>query len=200
MRLLNVGCGGQRDQAEHWYNLDTLYGQLKEGTPERNNLNAEPRYFDIDILTQHLPFADEAFDGILLQHVLEHMTCHEAVYALKQCRRVLARGGAVLVSVPDAEYFYNVYPSDTKSEAVNLFGEPIHDEGFEKFFDYALLRFDHKQLLTRESTACLLLSAGFDYVQMRALPSSLSHTHMAVKEMESKLSRRKFSVELVAIK
>src|SRR4030095_7596872 len=147
MKLLNVGCGGQRPQDEHWTNLDTLRTQLKEGTPERTNLDRESNYVECDLLTQSIPFPDESFDGICLVHVIEHFTCHEAVEVLVKCRRVLKPEGFILVSVPDADYFLSVYDRDTKDRAVELFGEPIHDAGFEKFFDYGLFRFDHKQVL-----------------------------------------------------
>lgn len=199
MKLLNVGCGGQRPQDPHWYNLDNLRTQLKVGTPERTNLDAEPRYYECDILNDPLPFEDECFDGVLLQHVLEHFTCHEAVECLKKCRRVLKRGGIVLASVPNSAYFRDNYSIDTKENAERVFGEPIHDAGFNKFFDYALFRFDHKQVLTYESLSCLFLAAGFNIYGLFNI-NSWSNNDRVVSAMKSQLSRRKFSVELIAIK
>lgn len=193
MRLLNVGCGGSRPQDEHWWNTDTLQAQLKPGTPERINLDREPRYVECNLLTQSLPFPDNHFDGVLLVHVLEHFTCHEAVSVLQQCKRVLREEGLLMVSVPDATYFLEVHDEDTKAKAVELFGEPIHDEGHETFFSYALFRHDHKQVLTQDSLLCLLIRAGFR-------TAWLQYSKAAHMEMERLLTRRKFSIELVVVK
>jgi predicted SAM-dependent methyltransferase len=194
MKLLNVGAGGNRPQGDHWWNTDTLRTQLAIGTPERANLDAEPRYVEWDLLNGPVPFEYESFDGILLQHVIEHFTCHEAVEVLKKCRALLKPGGVILVSVPDAEYFLQVHDQDTKERAVELFGEPIHDEGFERFFDYALFRYDHKQVLTDVSLMCLMIKAGFNF---NTYPDS---EPAPLTEMQKQLSRRMFSVELYAIK
>src|SRR5687767_9443839 len=136
MILVNLGCGGAR-YPEPWINVDTLRDQLKPGTPERTNLDAEPNYIEAD-LRNPLPFADNSVDGILLQHVIEHFACHDAVKLLAECRRVLVVGGIVVVSVPDAEYFLRVLGDDTRENAVELFGEPISEPQYERFFDYAL--------------------------------------------------------------
>lgn len=193
MRLLNVGAGGSRPQDEHWWNLDNLREQLKEGTPERINLDREPRYAECNLLSQPLPFPDDHFDGVLLVHVLEHFTCHEAVDVLLQCKRVLKEEGLLMVSVPDAAYFLEVHDEDTKEKAVELFGEPIHDDGHETFFSYALFRHDHKQVLTQDSLLCLLIRAGFQ-------TAWLQYSMEAHNEMERLLTRRRFSIELKAVK
>jgi len=205
MKLLNVGCGGQRPQDKQWWNLDNLRTQLKEGTQERINLDKEPRCVECDLAVQSIPFPDEIFDGIALIHVLEHFTCHEAVDVLIKCRRVLKPGGLLLASVPDAEYFVRTYASDTRERAVELFGEPIHDAGFDKFFDYALFRFDHKQILTVDALVCLFWRAGFntrpiDQIRSDIIRGGDLSRNAVYREMEKQLTRRRFSLEMCAIK
>lgn len=201
MKLLNVGCGGQRPQDEHWWNTDNLREQLAVGTPERTNLDAEPRYAECNLAVHALPFEDEFFDGILLQHVLEHFDCHGAVDVLMKCRRVLKIGGVIVVSVPDADYFLSVYDRDTKARAIELFGEPIHDVGYEKFFDYALWRYDHKQIFNAVSMVATLMRAGFDRKYIRSgLGKHGEIIPEVIREMEKQLSRRKFSLEMRAVK
>lgn len=197
MRLLNVGAGGQRPQDEHWWNLDTLRTQLKEGTPERTNLDREPRYVECDLLVQSIPFPDEHFDGILLQHVLEHFTCHDSVDVLLKCKAVLKPGGMLIASVPNAEYFLEWYDEDTRERAVELFGEPIHDADHEKFFSYALFRHDHKQVLNDSTLYCLLLRAGFMRKNIWEFSRRGAFIYPAIIEQ---LSRLKFSSILYAYK
>lgn len=197
MRLLNLACGGQR-WGPPWINTDQLLSSvLKEGTPEFTNLIKEPNYIDMDVL-KGIRFPDDSFDGIAAIHCVEHWTCHEAAYVLSECKRVLSPGGILVVSVPDTQYFLDVYFQDTKERAVELFGEPIHDEGHEKFFTYALWRHDHKQILTYESVECLLLKAGFtessDWKQM-----AIGASAVAV-EIDKIMNRRKFSLEMCAVK
>ena len=200
MKLLNVGCGGQRPGAP-WINLDTLRTQLAPGTPERANLDKEENYVECDLLVQSIPFHDEYFDGILLQHVLEHFTCHEAVDVLLRCRAVLKSGGVLVASVPDADYFLNVYDQDTKQRAIELFGEPIHDAGHDKFFSYALFRYDHKQVLNIGTLDCLLRRSGFKGGTSKNDPMWWVTEGLAEwREINKQLTRRKFSVILCAYK
>ncbi len=48
-----------------------------------------------------LPFADSAFDGLMCNHVLEHVPDDRA--AMRELRRVLAPGGWAVLLVPDVE-------------------------------------------------------------------------------------------------
>lgn len=187
MTLLNLGAGGQRYPAP-WINVDTLREQLVIGTPERDNLDAEPNYVEHD-LRETLPWHDDSVDGILAQHLLEHLPCHDAVRLLAECRRVLVPGGVVVVSVPDAEYFLRVLDQDTKENAVKLFGEPITDPKYGRFFEYALFHREHVQVLTHTSLKCLFIAAGLEFK-----PSIIPG------EIYARLNRLAFSTVLMGTK
>lgn len=194
MKLLNVGCGGQRP-GEPWTNLDTLRTQLMPGSPERINLDKEPNYVECDLLVQSIPFPVGHFDGILLQHVLEHFTCHEAVDVLLRCRAVLKPGGLLCASVPDADYFMAHHHSDTRENAVELFGEPISEPQHGTFFSYALFHKEHQQILSTTGLVALLARSGFKHVH-RGL--SGEYHGPICDEIEKQLTRRKFSAILYA--
>ena len=199
MRLLNVGCGNCRP-GPPWINLDNLHDQLKPGTPERINLDKEMNYVDHNIATGSvLPFDEESFDGVLCSHVVEHFDCIEAALLLSRCRTVLKHGGLLVVSVPDADHFLDVYHQDTPENAVRLFGEPIcPDEPWHKsFFDYALFYHQHKQVLTHGSVSCLLVKAGFSLNKI--FHDTLSEYEVGA-EIEKIMNRRRFSLELCALK
>lgn len=198
MKLLNVGCGGNRPQDPHWWNIDCLRNILALGTPERMHLDAEPRYIDHD-LREGLPFGNDLFDALLISHVVEHFSAHGAAALLGDCRRILKPGGLLVVSVPDAEYFLKVYDRDTPENAVELFGEPISESWQKSFFDYALFKNDHMQVLTLGSLQCLLIKAGFRTEDIRHYSSALSNSDVE-SEIGKIMNRRKFSVELAAIK
>jgi SAM-dependent methyltransferase len=51
--------------------------------------------------TRRFPFADETFDYVVAEHMIEHVSYKEALAMLQECRRVLKKGGAVRISTPD---------------------------------------------------------------------------------------------------
>lgn len=195
MNLLNIGCGAVRP-GYPWVNLDNLHEQLKHGTPERENLDKETNYINWDLYSlNHIPSEDDYYDGILLSHVIEHFDCQASVSILKDCKRSLKPGGMIVVSVPDAEYFLKVHDQDKPENALELFGEPIcpAEPWHESFFNYALFYEQHKQVLTHASLECILIRAG---LKTRWLQYS-GETH---REIEKIMNRRKFSVEMIAMK
>lgn len=104
-RLLNIGCG--RDRRDKYVNLDIF------------------PLVEVDVVaslgTQSLPFADDTFGVVLCRDVLEHV---EIVPALREVHRVLAPGGAVVIS---AVHF----------TSRNLYVDPTHVRGFSvRTFDF----------------------------------------------------------------
>lgn len=197
MRLLNLCCGATRP-GEPWTNLDNLHAVLLPGTPERTNLDAEPNYVNHDVLSGPLPFDDNIFDGILASHCVEHWDCQESVRVLKECRRVLGREGMLIVSVPNASYFREVYRIDTPDNSEYLFGEKIYEpDGERTFFGYGLFNRFHKQVLTEDSLWCILVRAGFHIPKTFGVSTiNTSPLHSALVEQ---LNRRKFSLEMIGI-
>lgn len=208
MKLLNLGCGGHRPQGDEWWNLDTLREFLKEGTPERSNLDKEPRYIEHRLGVTELPFPEGTFDGILCQHVLEHMDCHSAADAIKDCKARLAPGGVFVASVPDVDYFMKVHPEDNRENADALFGEPISEPWHQSFFSYALFHNEHIQLLNWNGLRALLIAGGFRNVDIVGCSmgfdvitfQTLSEMCPAVKLIYPELNRRKFSAIAFAFK
>jgi predicted SAM-dependent methyltransferase len=198
MKLLNIGCGSVRP-GDPWINLDNLHTQLAHGTPERANLDKETNYVEHELCTTMMPFANETFNGILCSHVIEHFDAQDSVKILQDCHRLLKLNGVLIVSVPDAEYFWSVRNKDTPDNAVKLFGEPIcPDEPWHKsFFDYALFYHQHKQVLTETSVKCLLLKAGFSFFERASTAPFISDLMIS---MGAIMNRRRFSLEMVALK
>ena len=88
-RLLNLGCGS--DVREGWVNADFFRWQFWR----------VPRGYWMVDLRRPLPCADDFFDGVFCEHVLEHLAPAEARVLLGEIRRVLRPGALLRLSVPD---------------------------------------------------------------------------------------------------
>jgi len=83
-------------------------------------------------LRKGIPYKEELFNAVYHSHVLEHFPRNEGKRFLRECYRVLRRGGVVRVAVPDLEGIVRVYLE--KLEKVSH-GEP----GSADDYDWMLL-------------------------------------------------------------
>ena len=157
MKVLNLGCGGNRPTDERWVNIDNLHVIFAEHRPERINMDAEPNYLNAD-LRNGIPFGDNSIDGILASHFFEHLDAQEALVMVRECHRVLRPGGVLRISIPDVKKFHALSVADCQD-----WGEP-NGTPEKSFMEYALLFIEHKQLLGLDALYCLFWLAGFsDY-------------------------------------
>jgi predicted SAM-dependent methyltransferase len=85
---LNLGCGG--DVREGWLNIDVR--------------KTHPRVLVLDLEKELLrPFPDESVDEILAKDFIEHLSWRVVEAFLRDCYRVLRRGGRMYIQVPDLE-------------------------------------------------------------------------------------------------
>ncbi len=101
-RILEVGCGGGallelcEERGAEPVGLDTNQGALRL-VQKRRSLAAVIR---ADGLT--LPVEGNSFDGVVGQHVVEHLGDGDAL--LTEWHRVLRPGGRVVLATPNAKY------------------------------------------------------------------------------------------------
>ena len=86
LSYLNLGCGSRYD--DRWYNLDFV--------------GIEGHVIGYNLLTG-IPFPDESFDVVYHSHVLEHFSKKQGIELIKECYRVLKKGGVLRIAVPDIE-------------------------------------------------------------------------------------------------
>lgn len=104
-RVLDVGCGlgayvaNFRRFTDHAYGMDVDAPRVQEGH-RRGVANL------LVAAAEALPFADGAFDVVLLNEVIEHVTDDRAT--LREACRVLRPGGAVVIYAPN-----RLYPFET---------------------------------------------------------------------------------------
>jgi len=93
---LNVGCGGSG--REGWVNLDLF------PAPGVNCLWDARR---------SLPFQNESCEGIFTEHFLEHLEpTLEAPTFMRECHRILKKGGKIRILVPDGEAYLKAYATN----------------------------------------------------------------------------------------
>lgn len=151
--LLNVACSFRTHRA--WNNVDfSAYARLAHHKIFARFLNecgvlSNDRYArilatDSDIILHDLrrgiPFPEEEFDVIYHSHFLEHLEKQDAFEFLKECWRVLKKGGIIRVVVPDLEAKILNYVSETiklaKEEVKDL---TAHQNAVHKLFDQMLM-------------------------------------------------------------
>lgn len=92
MKCLNLGCGYR--YIESWDNVDFV----STGKSVRAHN-----------LLQGIPFPDNTYDVVYHSHVLEHFPKDRAANFIKECFRVLKKGGVLRVVVPDLEGIVREY-------------------------------------------------------------------------------------------
>jgi SAM-dependent methyltransferase len=94
--LLDVGCGTGwlADHFPDYAGMDNAKEAVEEGRSRGRNVS----WAD---LAEPLPFDDEAFDGVVVKDVIEHLA--DPVAIVREVHRVLRRGGRVFASSPDAQ-------------------------------------------------------------------------------------------------
>ncbi len=95
IRKLHLGCG---DHLLHgWLNTD-----LQPRVPGVQQLDA----------SKPLPFADNSFDYVFSEHVIEHMPYPQGCGLLVECCRILKPGGVMRITTPDLAFLIGLYQPD----------------------------------------------------------------------------------------
>lgn len=118
------------------------------------------RYPGVDVVLdvrRGLPFRDVRF--IFAEHFVEHLDLHEAMYLLRECRRVLRDDGVLRLSTPDLDW---VWASHYRLDVAG--GERVED-CFR--LNRAFRGWGHRFLYNFETLRAVLLDAGFAQVERR---------------------------------
>lgn len=98
LNRLNLGSGYVTP--ENWVNVDVI--------PNTNTIVADVRY--------GLPFGDNYFDFVLMNHTLQSFHYDELPTVLKEVRRVMKEGAALRILTPDVmDKMYDFFDPDSLS-------------------------------------------------------------------------------------
>lgn len=115
-RVLSAGCGNGADigvlrsLGYDAYGVD-LYDPIPEAMPWFHLAGADA-----------MPFESTAFDAVICLEVIEHIPHRLRQKAAKEMRRVLRRGGIIIVATPN-----RLFPADEHSDFLR-FHSPFHDD------------------------------------------------------------------------
>jgi predicted SAM-dependent methyltransferase len=142
--FLNLGSGPRGVADAHWVNVD--------GFTDRNV------HFLLDF-SRPLPFADESFDGVFCEHVLEHLSEDDGLAVAREMNRILRPGGSARIVVPDAEVVMLRY-FEQPAEMVARRGSGT-ETPMEIVNGYFRQRYEHQFLYDGPTLQALLSRAGF---------------------------------------
>jgi len=105
LKKLHIGCG--ENILKDWLNSD--YYPLHDSI------------FYLDA-THKFPFADNTFDYVFSEHMIEHVPFSQGNFMLSECYRVLKPNGVIRISTPDLQFLMKLY----QAEKTSLHHEYIH--------------------------------------------------------------------------
>jgi len=149
LKKLNIGAQG--DALKGWLNTDIWAG------------SANLAFLDA---TKTFPIADETFDYVLSEHMIEHITYEKADFMIKECRRILKKGGKIRIATPSLEKFTGFDPANKsvkeyfENHVKQLYGIPVPCEN-DYIVNYIFYNFYHKFIYGKASITHLLQSNGF---------------------------------------
>ena len=122
MLKINLGCGAVQPQG--WVNVDYSLGARLSDIPLYRFINKRMKLFDIGPdgqvrvwddkifvhnLNNRFPWENESVDSIYCSHTLEHFSKQEGLTFLRECHRVMKKGGILRIVVPDLKNFVEEY-------------------------------------------------------------------------------------------
>lgn len=99
--LLKLNLGAGNNPIEGWINADIM--------PKDWNV----LYIDI---RKKMPFKNNTLDYIVSEHLIEHLLREDGKKMLKECFRILKKGGKIRISTPDIIFIASLYNKNNDNE------------------------------------------------------------------------------------
>jgi len=109
---LHIGSGPM--VLEGWLNTDLRPRQ------EKNIIHLD--------ITEKMPFEDNSCQYIYSEHLIEHIKLDDAVEHLKDCYRILKKGGVIRISTPDLSFLLRYFSQDAMSDIQYNYLKKIIDQ------------------------------------------------------------------------
>ena len=100
-KKLQIGC--QIHNMKQWLNVDIL--------PKNDDIV----YMDA---TKKFPLPDNTFSHVFSEHMIEHIGFEDGIFMVKECYRVMKKGGRIRLVTPNLKFLINLY-TEPKSDLQN---------------------------------------------------------------------------------
>lgn len=148
-----------------WLNVDKI--NLSEFA-QKNHY----RFVQSDLEMGFVGAPSNSVELICASHLIEHFDIAAGLRLLKECHRVLAPGGLIRISCPDAKLIMRLYEEGRLGDLEEAVDWGMAATNLEKM--NVLLYGSHKMIYDEELLARVLKEAGFVRIQRRAFRESAS--------------------------
>ena len=175
---INVGCG--QAPINGWRNFDNSLSVRLSKIPFIPDLLftlkilREPQYRFIQIaqsneieygdITRGLPISDGVVEVLYSSHMLEHLNIKNALFFLKEAKRIIRPGGILRIAVPDLKKQVQKYTADNDANAFldkTLLAQPHLDSFFQRLIFLFVGPRHHQWMYDGDSLCRLLKENGF---------------------------------------
>lgn len=147
---LHVGCGQVR--LEGWINIDESF---TEGITD----------IQLDVTTG-LPFEDKSCQIIYHEHFLEHLSAETGLKFVKECHRVLTKGGVMRIAMPSLDVIIEkCYLGQWRDQGWLKWPEYQFIKTRAEMLNIAFRWWGHQWLYDREELHRRLRDAGFSIIR-----------------------------------
>lgn len=179
---LNLGCGSQ--VLDGWINVDYAIGARLAKVPLFRRFNKKVKLFKLDWddriqlhdLTRRFPWKEGAVDIVYSSHTLEHLTREQGRRFLRECHRVLRKGGIIRIVVPDLRVIVHQYLGE-KIQADEFVGQlgVLYGSGGNRLRDRLshLIHFPHQCMYDAAALINILRDIGFTAEPRRPFESGI---------------------------
>lgn len=180
---LNLGCGS--DPPKDWINVDYALGARLCRFSVLRHLNKKLRIFSTDWsdniyihdLTKEFPWPAASIDIVYTSHTLEHFSKEQGRRFLRQCHKVLKKGGIMRIVVPDLKYIVKKYlngglRADDFTEDLGVLYWKGRDSIKNKLSFF--IRFPHRCMYDAPSLIELLNQIGFSAHNKKPFDSDIT--------------------------
>jgi predicted SAM-dependent methyltransferase len=194
IKRYHLGCGPVIIKG--FVNIDSdlhrIAGEIEEGVPRAINDVPNTLVMRHD-LRRGIPSENKSLDIIYHSHFLEHLSREEAPLFLRECHRVLRKGGLMRIAVPDFELWCRNYVAGNREffrwyRATYLGENNPKYKTISSIFTGMLYNWGHKMAYDYETLALAISEAGFRNV--RRVTWGASDRFGGIAEIENDSPRR----------
>jgi predicted SAM-dependent methyltransferase len=145
------------------------------------NADLDPQSADVMRLdaTKAFDFADDTFDFVFSEHMIEHVDFKSGIFMMSECLRVLKPGGAIRITTPDLETIVAIYQNpatDLHSRyicwSIGCFVKDAPSDAPGYFFNNFVRDWGHQFIYDRRTLHIAFDAAGFINTDEKLLSQS----------------------------